>query len=167
MMCFIRVCIHVYLCCDVCLLMHKHNTRTHTRTLLSTTTTRKTLNHTHTSKHNPQNNTPNTHKPPGAIIVEDDPSTLPMELQQARDLVCMLQHVNVASGTFRNYAYAAERVFKSGLRPDVVYQYEDAPGKKIIIIINVSCMYMDGGMYFCMCVYVYVYIFMYVWLCVM
>lgn len=34
----------------------------------------------------------------GAIIVKDDPATLPEELRGIRDLVLMMQHINMQKG---------------------------------------------------------------------
>lgn len=42
------------------------------------------------------------------------------------------QNNQQTTGTFRNYKYAAGAVYHSGIRPDVVYQYEDAPGMRSV-----------------------------------
>ncbi|GAB5036201.1 multicopper oxidase [Nannochloropsis oceanica] len=67
----------------------------------------------------------------GAILI-DDSTTLPSP-SSPRDLVCVLQHVNVAAGTFRNYLYAADSVYHSLLRPRVTYRYQDAPGNYFLV----------------------------------
>lgn len=58
------------------------------------------------------------------------------------------QNNSKRAGTFRNYKYAADAVYHSGLRPDVVYQYEDAPGKGACVqsdaVVCVCWTFMDG-----------------------
>jgi hypothetical protein len=65
---------------------------------------------------------------PGALIVEDEEGALPEELAKARDLVLMLQHVNVQMGECTRDTMAAHEEGRGELPRGTCGSVETARG---------------------------------------